>query len=64
MKLTLKACRVNKGLTQKEASKRLGISETMLRYYEQGKNFPDVPIIQAMEKLYEVSYDNIIFLPK
>lgn len=37
MAITLKAARVNKGLTQREAAKTLGISESTLFGYEKGK---------------------------
>lgn len=63
MQMTLKAARVNKGLTQKEAAESLEISLNTLSNYECGKSFPDVPVIQRIEKLYEISYNDIIFLP-
>ncbi|WP_287559075.1 helix-turn-helix transcriptional regulator [Dialister sp.] len=62
-KFTLKACRVNKRLTLKEAADRLGISEFTLGNYESGKTFPTVPIIARIERLYGISYNEIIFLP-
>ena len=64
MAITLKAARVNKNLTQKEASKYLKISEDKLSRYERGLQFPTVPEIQKMEELYGVSYNEIIFLPE
>ena len=63
MQMTLRAARVNKGLTQKEAAESLEISLNTLSNYECGKSFPDVPVIQRIEKLYEISYNDIIFLP-
>ena len=63
MALTLKAARVNKGLTQKEAAKILGVSESSLAMYERGKSFPNVLTVKKMEDLYEVNYNEIIFLP-
>lgn len=62
MKMTLKACRVNKGLTQEAAAKMLDISESALSLYERGLSYPSVPLIKKMEALYEVSYDDIKFL--
>ena len=62
MKVTLKAARVNKGLTQKEAADELEISKDTLAAYEKGKSFPDVRMISKIEKLYNVTYNNIIFL--
>lgn len=64
MKLTLKALRVNSKLTQKEAAKKLGISEFSLNNYENFKSYPDVPIIEKILELYKVKYDDIIFLPQ
>ena len=64
MALTLKAARVNKSLTQDEAAKLLQISPDTLSNYERGRSFPDVPIIKRMEELYELKYDDIIFLTK
>lgn len=64
MQITLKAARINSGLTQKEAAERLKISESTLYNYECGKQYPDVPIIQRIEKLYNISYNEIVFRPK
>lgn len=63
MKLTLKAIRANANLTQGEAAKRIGVSERTWANYEVGKTFPDVPTIKAIEKAFNVKYDDIIFLP-
>lgn len=60
-KLTIKAARVNKGLTQAEAAKRLGISVETLGNYERGKNFPDVICLKKMESLYGVEYRDLYF---
>jgi putative transcriptional regulator len=62
MAITLKAARVNVGLTQQEAAKKLGIATDTLRMYEAGKTFPDVPTINRIEKLYKISYNDINFL--
>lgn len=62
MALTLKAARVNKGMTQEEAAKLLGINVGTLINYEAGKTFPDVPMITRIEKLYGVTYNDIDFL--
>lgn len=62
MSITLKAARINVGLTQKESAERLGISKETLSKYERGISFPDVIVIRKMEELYDVSYSDIIFL--
>lgn len=62
MTITLKSARVNKGLTQVEAANRIGITVDTLSNYERGKSFPDVLVIKKIEEVYEVSYNNLIFL--
>lgn len=61
-KISLKAARVNKGLTQDAAAKMLGISVFTLINYESGKSYPDVPIIKKIEKVYGVPYHMLNFL--
>lgn len=63
MKVTLKAARINKGLSQEEAAKKIGVSVDTLSNYERGFTYPDIPILKEIEKVYEVEYSNIIFLP-
>lgn len=63
MKITLKAARVNAGLTQDTVIGQLGISKTTLSNYEQGRTFPDVETGKALAALYGVSINDIIFLP-
>lgn len=60
--MTLKAARVNAGLTQKKAAEMLGISEYTLINYEKGKSSPDVHVLKKIEILYGVPYHRIIFL--
>lgn len=59
--ISLKAARVNAGFTQKEAAKRLKISETTLLKYERGVTYPTVPVIKRIEALYVIPYRKIIF---
>ena len=61
-KLTLRAIRINLGLTLEQASNLIGISEKTLANYERGTTYPDVPMIMNIEKAYKISYDNINFL--
>ena len=63
MRVTLKTARELKGLTQEEAAKSLGVSKDTLGNYERGKSYPDIPVLRRIESLYQVSYDQIIFLP-
>lgn len=64
MGVTLKAARINKGLKQKEAAEALGIAVDTLSKYERGISFPSVPVIQRIEALYGVPYNELIFLPQ
>ena len=61
MKLTLKAARINAGLTQSEAAQKLGIEPGTLSSYERGKHFPNVPVIKKIEDLYGVPFGDLIF---
>ena len=61
--ITLKAARVNKNIKQEDAAKLMGISLSALQNYEAGKTFPNVPVIKRIEKLYDVEYKDIIFIP-
>jgi hypothetical protein len=64
VKISLKAARINAGLTQKAAAKKIGVSPDTLANYEKGVSFPDIPVIMRIEKTYGVEYADLIFLPK
>ena len=61
MAISLKAARVNTGLTQKEAAKRLGVTVQSLSHYETGKRVPNIFQARDMATLYGVPIDEIIF---
>lgn len=63
IKLTLKAARVNAGLTQTQASILLGISNKTLCNWEKGQAFPTPKHIDKMCRLYGVNYDDLTFRP-
>ena len=60
-KISLKAARVNAGLSQKAAAKRLEISNSTLCSWENGNTFPDQPMIEKICELYGLTYDMIDF---
>ena len=62
MSITLKAARVNAGLTQKEAAERLGISRSTLASYEAYKTKPDIEMAKKLAALYGLPVDGILFL--
>ncbi len=59
MAITLAAARVNKGLTQKEAAKMIGISLTTLQNYEKYKTKPDIDVGKKISEVYGVTIDDI-----
>lgn len=63
MAVTLKAHRINRGLSQEEAAALIGVTVPTLISWEQCKTYPDVPKIKKIEEAYNVKYDDIIFLP-
>lgn len=62
MKLTLKAARVNKGLTQKDAAKLMGVSRNVISNWERQISFPDVLQVKRIEEVYGLKFQEIIFL--
>lgn len=64
LKMTLKAARVNAGLSQKEAANKMGVTSGTLSNWERGRSYPNAINIKQIENVYAVKYDNIIFLPK
>lgn len=61
VKITLKAARVNAGLTQKEAAAALNVSNKTLGSWEAGASMPNVKAVSAICALYGLEYDNIFF---
>ena len=64
VRLTLRAARVLRCMTQAQAAEAIGISANTLSSYENGKSYPDVPMLQKMEQVYGVRYDQLIFRPR
>lgn len=63
MAISPKAARVNAGLTQTEAAKSLGISKGTLANYEKYRTSPDVIMAEKIAALYQMSVNDIIFVP-
>ena len=61
MNMSLKAARVNKGLTQEAAASQLGISKQTLVSYEKYRTIPDVLMAQKIAALYESTIDALSF---
>lgn len=56
----LKKARINIGMSQEEASERLGISRQTLSNWERGLAYPDAVSLKKMRTLYNVSADAIL----
>lgn len=63
MKMSLQMARKIKNMTQDEAAKAIGVSVDTLSNYERGKTYPDIPVLRKIEEVYQISYNQIIFLP-
>lgn len=63
VKISIRAARVNVGLSQKEAADHLGVSNKTLSNWEKGVTFPTADKIPAICELYGVPYDQLNFLP-
>ena len=61
MAITIKAARVNVGLTQAQASKELGITRATLANYEAGKTSPDIEMGKKIAALYKTTIEELIF---
>lgn len=63
VKISVRAARVNVGLSQKEAADYIGVSTKTLSNWENGITFPSADKIPAICELYGVTYDQLNFLP-
>lgn len=60
MKITMKAARVNIGLSQIELAKRLNVANTTICSWELGKTEPTASQLKAFAEVTQVSMDDII----
>lgn len=58
-KITIKAARVNAGLTQKEAAERLGIAYQTLSSYEKNNKSIRLEVLEKMCSLYGIPMEYI-----
>lgn len=57
--ITMKAARVNAGLTQEQAAPKIGVSVSTIKNWESGKTSPTVVQIKKVGEVYGVPYDII-----
>lgn len=61
--ISLRAARVNANMRQKDVAKALNVSEKTLSSWECGEIYPRVNMVYQLCRLYDVTIDQIIFLP-
>ena len=62
-KISMKAARVNAGLSQKEVAKSLKVSNKTINNWENGISSPSAKYIDALCELYGIPYNHLNFLP-
>ena len=62
-RFTLRTARERQRLTQDKAAELIGVSTDTLGNYERGKSYPDIPILRKIEEVYNLQYEQLIFLP-
>lgn len=61
MAISIKAARVNAGLTQEEVAKALKKSKNTIVSYEAYTSSPDINVALAMSKLFQMPVDEIVW---
>lgn len=61
MAISIKAARVNTGLTQTEVAERVNKTKNTIASYEAYTTIPDIKTAQAMADLFGMSLDDIIW---
>ena len=60
-KISIKAARIDKGLSQLESAEALGVARGTLSKWENGQSYPDVTFLDKFAELYEISRDQLCF---
>lgn len=63
MRVTIKAARVNKNLTQAEFAEAVGVGVRTVQNWEAGVSSPRADMMPAICDVLECRIDDIIFLP-
>ena len=61
IKISMAAARINAGLTQKEAAKKIGVSCETIKNWEKGKTSPKIKQMPVICDVYSIPVDNINF---
>ena len=52
--------RKEQGLTQKELADRIGVSDKAVSRWENGKNYPDIEIMQSLARIFDVTVSELL----
>ncbi len=58
-RMSMKAIRIDRGLTQAQLGKAVGVGKKTVSSWEQGKTRPSLDKIDAICEVLNVSYDNV-----
>ena len=61
MKISLRAIRINLGLSRDEMAEKLGVCKQTIANWEQGKTEPTLAILRKFSNLFDISIDDIKF---
>lgn len=64
MKISIKAARVNAGMTQKAAAEKLGMCRETLIFFEKRPDRVTMPLADAMANLYDIPAEYLFFEKK
>lgn len=64
MSITLRAARINRGLSREQAGEAIGVSRHVIANWERGLSYPHITLIPRIEAAYGLSYDQLNFLPQ
>lgn len=59
IRMTVRALRVNKGLTQSELAKMLGVNKKTVGAWENGKSMPSLDKVEPLCSILGVKYDDV-----
>lgn len=60
VKFTMRALRINAGLTQEQAAKALGVSRVTIWKWEANKGYPSSKKLAQMAELYKAPLDSFL----
>lgn len=56
----LRELRLKQGWTQLDVARQVGVERTLIGNYEQGLNYPSVPVLQKLARLFGVTVDYLL----